>query len=263
MGVSLKPSDAVAGGGGIDDVDVRIKSCRFRAWDYNGQLPSPVLGLSVDFELLTPEGGEANQVYSAGEMKHFVPSQDGREAVPVGGKTGLNENTNAMLFLMSLVNSGFPESKIGDDVSVFEGTECHVNQVPQPKRPGMSAQDKSKNVTVVSKIHKMPWEAAKGTVAAPAKAKASTKATAPAVAQQSASASGNGQAVTDKAEQAVISILSAKGGSIAHTAIAGEAFKLLASDPDRNEAVKLAYSKEFLGAEGKPWTFDGTTVSLG
>ena len=36
-----------------------------------------------------------------------------------------------------MVNAGFPEDKIGNDISVFDGLGAHVNQVAQPKRPGL------------------------------------------------------------------------------------------------------------------------------
>jgi hypothetical protein len=262
MGVSLKPSDAVQGGGLIDDVDVTIKSCRFKAWDYNGALPQPVLGLSVDFDYLDVTSGqsaEANQVYSAGDMKHFVPSQDGRMAVAVGGKTGLNENTNAMLFLVSLVNCGFPENKIGDDVSVFEGTHCHVTQVPQPKRGGAAAGGDKKTVLVVSKIHKFPWDAGQAVAKTKAPAK---KAEAVQQAQAGATPAGNGEAVA-MADQTLMAILVDKGGEIAGSAVAAEAFKRLIAHPLRTPVVQMIFTPEYLGAPGKPWSFDGSMVKLG
>src|SRR6185436_11356243 len=98
--VSLKPKDAIQGGGLLDDADVLIKECRFKLWDYNGSIPNPIFALGVVFE--GEDGSTVEQFYSAGDTKHYVPSQDGKRAQAVGTQTGLNEGTNAMMFLASL-----------------------------------------------------------------------------------------------------------------------------------------------------------------
>lgn len=271
MGVSLKPSDAVAGGGGIDDVDVTIKSCRFRLWDYNGTIANPVLGLEVTF--VDDEGGEAAQVYSAGDVKHFIPSPDGSEAVAVGAAQNLNDSTNAMAFMVSLVNGGFPEDKIGDKVSVFEGTRVHVNQVPQPKRKGLVGSVEGKTILLVSKIHSYPWDAkGKATApkgiapkAAPKQAAQAAQAAAPQQAQapvaQAAAPVAN-EALNARGMEVMLQIVLGKGGSITKGQIAQEAFKALASDPNRNALVQMVYSDDFLKQEGAPWVYDGSTVSM-
>lgn len=276
MGVSLKPSEAVAGGGGIDDVDVWIKACRFRLWDYNGTIQTPVLGLEVTFA--DDDGNEASQVYSAGDTKHFVPSEDGSEAVPVGGATNLNDSTNAMAFMVSLVNAGFGEERIADKVSVFEGTKVHVNQVPQPKRKGLTGAKEGSKILLVSKILAFPWDKAAGKApgigkgAAP-KAAAPKAAAAQAPMQAAAPAGGNGaaaggngadaSALNGIAMEAMLGIVMGKGGSITKGAIAQEAFKALQAHPQRNALVQLVYSDEFLKQPGAPWTYDGATVSMG
>lgn len=276
-GVSLKPSDAVAGGGAYDDIDVAILSCRFISWDYKGAIPAPILGLKVDYKTTT-DGFEFDQVYSAGELSHFVPSADGRLAVPVGKLTGLVETSNAILFLTSIVNSGFPEDKIADDVSVFEGLVAHVNKLPQPKRGGLKAATPDqaggkKDYLAVTKIHSYPWDAKQGPAAsgsigtvktAQPKAAAAPKAAAVATSTVVVPVSGDLQS---KAIETVMAILGAKGGSVARMALTQEAFKILKTDPARNEVVQLVYSEPFLkgaGVEGGvPWAFDGTTVSMG
>lgn len=278
-GVSLKPSDAVAGGGAYDDIDVLITKCRFISWDYKGAIPTPILGLGVWYRTLT-DAFEFDQVYSAGELAHFVPSEDGRMAVPVGKMAGLVESSNAILFLRSLVDAGFPEAKIGDDVSVFEGTVCHVNKLPQPKRTGLKTApapgDEKKFYLAVTKIHKYPWDAGAG-VPSGSSAKAAVglgtaKAAAPianqtaqaATASAGAGASANG--LMAKGVETVMAILAEKGGKVARMAMTQEAFKILKNDPDRNPLVQLVFSEPFLkgqGVEGGvPWSFDGTTVSM-
>jgi hypothetical protein len=262
MGVSLKPSDAIAGGGGLNDADVTITQARFRLWDYNGAIQVPVLGLSIDFE--TEDGGKANQVYSAGDTKHFVPSDDGRQAIPVGKLEGLNENTNCMAFLASLVNSGFPEDKLGDDISVIEGTKVHIDQVPQPKRPGVSGGDKNKTLGIVTKLLGLPNE---GTKAGKAKvSKAATKGQP--VAQTQASPATNGaedpDAIHGETVGHILSILAAKGGSVEKKALSNELFKLVQKDPNRNKIMALGFKDEFLnGAMGEvPFSYNGTTIAM-
>lgn len=264
-GVSLKPSDATQGGGFFDDVDAVITSCRFRAWDYNGKIAAPILGLAVTFKALGDDQ-ETEQVYSAGDMKHFVPSPDGKEAVAIGNKTGLNDQTNAIFFLSEFVNAGFPEDKIGSDISVFEGCQVHLNQVPAPKRPGQSGLDangKPKTVLVVKKILSLPWDKAAGAVGGKTKgakaAQANTAAAAPAAAPV---ASGD---VLAKSIEHVLNVVMAKGGSIAKASLGQEVFKLVGNDPDRMAIVQTSFKDEFLnGSMGAvPWQFDGTTVSMG
>lgn len=290
MGVSLKPSEASSGGAVIDDVDVRIVGCRFNLWDYNGTIQAPVLALKVTF--LDDEGNQSEQQFSAGDTKHFVPNEDGTEAVQVGSIPTLNDNTNAMAFMASLVNSGFPEDKILDKVSVFEGTKVHVKQAPQPKRAGIkNAQPNqgAKTVLLVNKIHELPWEpaaqaamqaigagaqaaaAGKPKVAGAPKA-AAPKQAAPAMAAQAPAVlaaavaqahapGGNGEALDGEARQAVLEMLLAKGGTMAKAALAADAFKFLSTHPKRNEMVTLIYKDEFL--KGGPWSFDGSTLSMG
>jgi len=267
MGISLKPSEASAGGFTIDDVDVVLEKCRFRLWDYNGTIPNPILGLEVVYR--DDEGGEATQVYSAGDTKHFVPSEDGSEAMQVGSLPTLAETTNAMAWMVSLVNAGFPEDKIGDKVSVFEGTRVHVNQVPQPKRKGLKnpGTGADKNILLVSKIHTYPWDPKAGKTgpkAAAPKAPVAAKAAAPAVAGTVAKAVAPAAPAADAGELNGLAMetLLGKGGAIPKAQIAQEAFKALATHPQRNALVQMVYKDEFLKQDGAPWLFDGTTVSM-
>lgn len=282
-GVSLKPSDAQAGGGGLfDDLDVLLKSLRFRTWDYQGKIQTPVLGLEVVFERLDGEeaGTTFEQVYSAGDLKFLVPSPDGSEAVPVTKeRTGLTEGTNALQFLLSIVNSGFPEHLIGQKVTAFAGVKAHVNRVPQQKRPGIAkaaGQSGKDDILVVTNIlnkaeiqagtYQTPGAAAaKPAAGKKAAAPKTAQAAAPVQAQAPAAATGGDAAVTDRAVEVLMEILAGKGGSIAKAAVAGEAFKILnaAKDPLRNQVSQLVFKDEFLSGGHGPWSFDGTTISLG
>lgn len=257
--VSINPADAVQGGGLFDDVDVTLTAVRVALWDYNGSIQTPVPALKVT--MLGEGGNEFTQFYSAGDQKNFVPSDDQRHFVPVGKSSGLNDSSNAYAFLASLINSGFPADKVKDDVSVFDGTLCHVGNVPQKVRKGLAAppDGKPKMVLVVDKIHKLPWE----NKAAPGPTGPTMSSPVASTPSQTAGSAGPGSPIWAKGAEGLVGILASKGGSCAKGALAQEAFKFFAKDPDRNALVQLLFKDEFLGASGQPWGFDGTTVKLG
>src|SRR3990167_6088446 len=128
----LKPSEFVEGGGVVSDVDVGLKEVAFVLWDYNGR--APVRNPAIMAKMVEDEGTEHVQYWSAGQSKDWMPSEDGKKLVAVGSGSGLNSGSNAGILLTSIVNAGFPEDKIGDDITVFQGMRCHVIRVPAPKR---------------------------------------------------------------------------------------------------------------------------------
>jgi len=274
-GLSLRPSDAQQGGF-LDDADVTLKALRFVTWDYQGKAPVSV-ALKVDME--DDAGATHEQYYSAGDPSKMQPSPDGKAIVPMAGATGLNVNTNCIAFISSLVNAGFPEDKILNDISIFEGMYAHVNQVAQPKRPGIKAREgerADKTYLLVTKINRMPWEkvAAKPAAGAPVarptpgpRPVAAPAAAPPAAAPSApvAAASGNGDALTAKARATVVGILAEKGGAVPKSSLPTEAFRALSNDPDRNAIVTLVFQDGFIAAavaEGA-FAFDGTNVLLG
>lgn len=276
-GVSLKPADFTHGGGLIDDVDVTIKECKFVAWDYNGNIQEPVLALGVTF--VDDDGNEADQYFSAGDLKSFVPSKDGKQALPVGTKTGLNDGSNFALFLLSALNAGFPEDRLESDISIFTGMYCHIKRIPQPKRSGIADTNTSgreKTVVTIEKIHRLPWDAKKpggmagksagapkmgglgGTkTAAAAGGKANGQA-----AQSQQSAMAVDDELTVAAQGAIVDVVAEAGGSVPKARLSQLLFKQLAKDPNRNQIVNLAFKDEFLSMDGSPWSYDGTTISM-
>jgi hypothetical protein len=264
--LSLRPSDAQTGAF-LDDIDVTLKECRFVTWDYMGKA-NPATALKVTME--EPDGITHEQYYSAGDPSKVTPSSDGKTLVPQAGATGLNNNTNALAFISSIINAGFPEDKLGSDASVFDGLGAHVNQVAQPKRAGLKDQKEGKTYLLVTKITRLPWDAP---AVKPAKGAPVAKSAAPgprpvAAAPAASPAPTNGTPTNEMVEKArvtVISILTEKGGSVPRSKLSQEAFRLLSNDPDRNAIVKMVYDDGFLTqsvAEGV-FAFDGTTVTLG
>lgn len=259
-GLSLRPSDAQAGGF-LDDADVLLQQLRFEMWDYQGKAPMSVALKVVMIDQSDDRAHE--QYYSAGDPSKFAPSADGKALTSLtGAATGLNSSTNALAFLTSLVNAGFPEDRIGNDVSLFDGTVVHVNQIAQPKRAGLKDQ-RDKTYLLVSKIVRLPWDSqpakpAKGAPSATRPTAAPTPVGAVALTQDS-----NGQ-LTTKALNAVLSILVEKGGALPKGQLSMEAYRTLGNDPDRNAIVKLVHDEAFLKecAAEKAFAYDGTTVSL-
>lgn len=276
-GVSLRPSDMVDGGL-MDDVDVEFLDSRFTLWDYDGKAPQ-VLAIAVEMKPLD-EDKSFLQYYSAGDPKYFVPSEDGKRAIPVGDKAGLNTNTNAAKFLESLVTAGFPEDQIGDDITVMTGTQAHVRRVAQKERAGLvrnarpGNENRPSTVLLVESVLRLPWEAA----AAPVKAaggKANGKA-APAPAPRAAApapraaapapapvaeAADAGEPSEAENKLTIFIVDSIATGPVSKAKLTNLVFKQFQADPDRNAIVKLCGNQDFLGNTDAPWAYDGTNLS--
>jgi len=248
------PSEMGEGGGLLDDVDVTFKECRVCSWDYNGKVPTAVPAIKVAMQLA--DGGDAaEQYWSAGSSKDWMPSEDGKKLVAIGKATALVRSSNAGILMESIINSGFPEDKISDDISALEGMEVHMMRVPAPKRGGLVKTERSDGkdfeatVLTVSKINKLPWEkkSAKGGAKGKGAGKADTV------------ADGD---VQSSAEAALMSVLAQHPDGVTKQQIPGLVFKEVdAKDLNRNEVVKLVFTDDFLKAG--PWEFADGTVKLG
>lgn len=260
----------------IDDADVTIESARFVSWDYKGQVTPPVLALQL--WLVDGDGARHDDYLSAGDQKFFVPSSDGRKAIPVGSQQKLNINTNAVEFIISLLNAdtrGELAAKIkgGDDISVMDGVKVHVVRKAQKKRAGIQIQanavpdvpgqaPRQKTVLTVEKLIAYPWEAA-GAAARPAAAAGAVATGAAAPVATASAPAGNGAApVAGPAVAAdlqattvgtLLQIVAESGGSIKKAQIAGKVF----SNADvkampvatRNSMLGLIVRDDFLASE--------------
>lgn len=158
---SFVPLNQAAQGGIIDDIDVLIADAAFVQWDYNGNIDHEVLALGIQFQ--DDNGKTYDQYYSAGELTYFVPSDDGAGVVPVADKQLLNDNTNAMKFLMSLLEVGFPEETLATgNVKELVGTKIHVKQQAQPVRQGLirggKNADRTPTVLLASALISLPGQ---------------------------------------------------------------------------------------------------------
>ncbi len=242
-GASLKPSGFIEGGGLLDNVDVVWKNPRFEMWDYAGKGPS-IPALAIDLE---PDEGEAiTQYWSAGNADDWSPSKDGTKLVPTGKASSLSKSSNVYQLLKSLVEADFPEDKMEDDVSIYEGMKCHMVRIKAPDRPGLK-QEKKKyeaSVLVVDTIIQMPGEEGEKTGNVKGKA---------------------GDEVTDKATQVVMEILSENPKGLSKTELASKAFGKLKTEKVEqttiNAIVKLIAGKDETFISSGPWTYEKGVVS--
>jgi hypothetical protein len=261
----------VQGAGRLDDVDITVASARWVSWDYRGKIANAVLALQVN--AVDAEGTEHEEYLSCGDLKFFVPSGDGKKAVPVGSQVKLNINTNAVAFIASLMNAdtrGEMAAKLrtSDDISVLDGLKLHVVQKAQPKRAGIVAAPgvasaEGKTQLIVEKVLSYPWE------------KAGAAPRAAAAAPAAAPKAGNGappvaDANTELATSTLVTIVSEAGGTIKKSAIAGKVF----SNPDvkaqpapvRNALLGIIVRDDFLmslAEIGIQYDKAAGTVSLG
>jgi hypothetical protein len=260
----LNPDSFVEGGGLIDDVDATFKSCTFEMFDYNGKAdPAPALKLVLDVA-----GDEMTQYYSMGSAKDWIPSEDGKQLLSVGSATSIRLSSNGGIFLKSLVDSGFPGDKLGDDISILDGTQAHMIQVPEPQRSTKKTKEQQekeakygpKTILVVSAINRLPWEKATpaGGKKAPATGKPVSKPAAkPAAKTETAEVSGG--AVEDKVTEFILGVL-AEAGTVMKKELPAKIFAALKDDPDKSAMVKVVFSDDFLNAG--PWNYsDGVLVA--
>ncbi len=229
MAGSLKPSEAKSGGL-LDDADVVIKNARFVKYDWpkkdgtRGQLR---LALALTVEPVM--GGQEHIEYlSAGDLKFFTPTADGKGYDQVADKTALYKSCNAMQFLESLVAKGFPENRLTGDISVIERTKVHVQRIAAPKRKFQDGRQQKDDATilVVTKVIEVPGGA--GASADP----------------------------TDAAIGAVKSVLAANAGRIESAKLATEVFKALMTNPQRNDVLRVITPDFLAKHSGSAWLFD-------
>lgn len=253
--ISLKPSEAVQGGL-IDDAIVEVVESRFKMWDYNGSIPDPTP--AIYWKMKKDDGDEVEQYWSVGSPKDFVPSEDGKNLVAVSSATAIKKGSNGYIMLERVVSAGFPEDKIVNDISVFEGTMGHVSQIPAPERKGLPKRESSrpdgrefpKTVLVMDRIDKFPWEAAKPKGAPATKQSAAATPGPKQSSPGSASTSTPAAVVADdevrsEASMAVMGVIAEKGPT-PRANLPGAVFKALIGKPLQQKVVKAIGTPGFL-----------------
>jgi len=178
MGVSIRPSEFVEGGAVPVDRNLLWRECRFANFDYTKK-DGTIVASTVSGKIIyrDDEGTEYTQHYSAGDPNRFQPSADGKTLEALTESANLSKSSNYYILMNALINAGFPENRLGEDISVLDGLYTHNIGIPEPKRTGLVRETaegaRERVISVPDSIIKLPWEN-KGKAAAPAKKAAVT-----------------------------------------------------------------------------------------
>jgi len=164
MGVSIRPSEFVEGGAVPVDRNLLWKECRFANFDYtkkDGTVVASTVSAKIVYQ--DDEGTEYTQHYSAGDPNRFQPSKDGKTLEALTESTNLSKSSNYYILMNALINAGFPENKLGEDISVLDGLYTHNIGIPEPKRAGLVREApaegaRARVISVPDSIIKLPWE---------------------------------------------------------------------------------------------------------
>lgn len=250
--VSIKPSEMVEGGAVPVDRNLTWKECRFNLFEYKtkaGEVVATTCALRINY--VDDDGQDYEQQYSVSDPERFIPSQDGKTLVAVGSAEVLSKSSNFYVLMNALVNAGFPENKLEEDVSSLDGLETYNIGVPMPKRAGLKASEPAEGgrervLSVPSQIIKLPWEK-KGKTTAKSKAKEETE--------------DEGGDVTDAALEFVGKAVDEES-PITRQKLATRLFKTEAKNPNKDAIATLLFKPEFqvtLLANG--YTVDGEEIS--
>lgn len=262
------PSSFAVGGGLLDDVDVVVKEASIAMFDYNGTRPDSVP--AILFKLAVKDGEDVDQYFTVGKSSDWMPSEDGTKLVAIGRATQINMSSNGAMMLKSIVDAGFPENKISDDITCFQGMEGHVMRVPAPKRgmspkaPRADGKVYEDTILVFATITKLPWEK-KGTAPATGKAtnKVPPKAVLPSAHTEEVTedSAEEGDSLEDRTQSILLEILGESPNGIKKQELPGLIFKKVgAADTQRTAMLQLAFKDDFLKAG--PWVFDKGKITL-
>src|SRR5229473_5849572 len=111
---SLNPADFTSGGA-VADGEYTIEAICTDIFNYGGAAPdTPCIAVTYK----GGDGALVDQHYSAGKHESLQPSDDGKRFVhPAGEEAHINKSSNAASWLGSILNAGFPVSKMTDDVT--------------------------------------------------------------------------------------------------------------------------------------------------
>jgi hypothetical protein len=98
-----------------------MKNWRWEEFDYGGRVQLPVKAFSLAIDLYDAAGRQYTQNWTCGDVSKFRPSEDGKSVQFVGSADSLPANSNAYELLVSLVNNGYPVTKLQ-----ASGMECNL-----------------------------------------------------------------------------------------------------------------------------------------
>ena len=262
--VSLRPSNFVEGGAVPVDRNLTWKECRFNLFDYTrktGEVVATTVAARITY--VDDDGAEFVQQYSAGDPERFTPSPDGKKLVAVGTALSLSKSSNFYLLLNALINAGFPENRLDEDISSLDGLYTHNVGMPEPTRVGLvrpavaGEAARPRVISIPDQILRLPWEKKAGKSGVAPKTVTRTK--------QDKSNEGEGDGdtsgVSGKAMKLVEKAL-AENDVVTRQQLAVRLFKDLAKDPDKDAVARLIFQPEFQGALlAGGYAIDGENIS--
>lgn len=167
--------DTFTGGFGLETGDYLLKTHRIELFEYGGaSTGTTTLALRVTAQLaqingtkFTVTGGDLPVEYSIGDPTKFGPDETGTKIVALAGATSLGKGSNFHIYLENIIGSGFDENAYDNDVSVFDDTLVHIDNIPAPERnlpqssvnpAQQSAPRQNRTIPIVSWIYKLPGE---------------------------------------------------------------------------------------------------------
>lgn len=253
MSISLRPSDASVGNQLLNDADVEISNCRFEMWNYDGKSLSSFPGILCDLTDLSSGDVHHNVFWSIGKPEDWAPSDNGEEIIPLGARSTPSASCNAMQFLASLVNNGFPEEDLEDgNITILNGLGFHAMRV-EADVTRITNRDPNKRVPtyiIATQILYLPGKA-------DAWAKKNKKSSPSSSEKQSGKRGSSKQEDVenessdpsdDEIDAAMLlgTILKDHDGKIAKSDIPALVFKSAPKGSDKNKIVKLLKSDDFI-----------------
>lgn len=252
---ALLPENAI-GGAVIPDGEYDIEAVAATTFNYGGrQADTPAI--LVVYKAVSDKM-VYEQHYTAGKESALHESMDSKRFETI------SKNSNAWLWLGSIMGAGFPKERVDDDVTVFSGSRVTVVNQAQPKRPGIKDQVEGKTIPLITKVLALPGEKKAGArpLAAQKSATTAAKTAAPTA---TASPSNGGAALDAVAIELAQTILAQAGGSLTKLKLSTQAMLRLAKDPNMMPVKQLLGDSAWLAANAETggWSFDGNIVTLG
>jgi hypothetical protein len=261
----MNPDEMEKGNPLPDDFDFTIKEATWVIYDYAGKSGVEVPALWVLFDTHGKYEKDREEHYKAGDLDSWRPSDDGTRLKKVGDEEKIRNNSNAGLFLASLVEGGFPKNRLSIDPTVLVDTQGHAKRQVATNREGFekkknkSGQEVEAKILLVTEVTALPGEGA----AAKGKSKGANKSIGDSEDKDSTKA--DGAAEVDAATYLLELLEAADGKSLPKNKIVSAMFNYppvkKLGGKERNAISKLAGEENFL-REGGPWKYENGVASL-
>lgn len=239
--VDIRPDKCAEGGGLADDFDAVIKDMRFIMTDYDGAVTEQVPVCRVIFDI---EGEEEVALYSVGGSGDFIPDETGHGLNKVRSKSTLTKTSKFVMFLNSLIESGFPLNKMDlqDVTSVIDTNGHFLRKAVEYKGLKKKKDDRENTVLLCTKINQLPWEGTKG------KAKSKGKAVV------------SDDKLNDDLAGVIQGVLIDHDGNLAKKNLLSALFKVELPG-EKKTTLKLAADDSFLKGRDE-WTFEDGVLKM-